>query len=47
MLIDKATLHSSVLPLIISNNSDNKVCIHKDITIGTSEVNSNDSYSIN
>ena len=33
--------------LIITSNSDNKVCIPKDITIGTSEEISSDCYNIN
>ena len=47
ILINKATLHNNALRLIITNNSDNKVCIPKAITIGTSELISNDSYRIN
>ena len=40
-------IHKATLPLIITRNSDNEVCIPEDITIGTSELNDNDSYSIN
>ena len=46
MLINKDSLHNSAVLLIISINYDNKVCIPKDFTIGSSEVISNDSYSI-
>ena len=45
--LNKATLHNKTLPLIINQNSNNKVCIPKDITKGTSEEMSNDCYSIN
>ena len=45
-LINKATLHNNAVPLIITNNSDNKHCIPKDITISTSELIDSDSYSI-
>ena len=47
MPINKATLHNNVLPLIIINYSQNKVCIPKDITVGTSDLIDNDSHSIN
>ena len=42
---NKATLHSDTLPL--TKKSENKVCIPKDITIGTSEEITNGCYSIN
>ena len=45
--MNNATLHNETLPLIITNNSDNTVCIAKDITVGTSEIIGNDSYNIN
>ena len=46
-LINKAKLNNNTLPLTIAKNSDHKICIPKDITIGTSEVISKDSYTIN
>ena len=36
-IINKATIQNGVLSVIITNNSDNKVCIPKDITIETVE----------
>ena len=45
MLINKAKLHNA-LPFIITNNSNNKVQTPKDITIGTSESITSNSYSI-
>ena len=47
IFVNKDTMHNNTSPLIISNNSDNKVCIPKDITIGTPEEMSNYHYSIN
>ena len=43
-LINKDTLHNNALPLIIINNLNNKVCIPKNLPIGTSELISDDSY---
>ena len=45
-LIDKATLHNNILPLIITRNSDNKLYIPKDITIGIFKEISSDHYNI-
>ena len=45
-LIIKDLLHKNAAALIIFNISDNKLCIPKDIIIGTLKVTSNDSYSI-
>ena len=47
LLINKTTCHNNALHLVISNNSDNKVCIPKDMTIFTSEEISNGSYNTN
>ena len=47
MLISKSTLHENTLTSIITNNSDNKVCIPKEIKTGTSEGIKNDRYRIN
>ena len=47
MLINKDSLHDSAAHLIISNISENKVCIPKDLTIVSSQITNNDSYSIN
>ena len=47
MLIKKATFGNNALPLIIMNNSNIKVCIPKEIAIGTSEDIDNDHYRIN
>ena len=44
--INKITLHNNSLPVIITHNSDNKVWISKNITIGTSEEICNGHYSI-
>ena len=46
VLTKKATLQNNTLPLMITNNSDNKVCIPKDIRIGISELIDNDSVII-
>ena len=45
-LINKSTSNNNALPLIMTNNSETKVCLPKDMPIGTSEVNNNDNYSI-
>ena len=44
---DETTLQNNVLPLIILNNSDNNICIPKDIAFGHIRRISNDGYSIN
>ena len=47
IFMSKATLQNNTLPLINTNNSDNKVCILKYITIDTSEEISIGYFSIN
>ena len=46
-LINKATLHSNAIPLVLTNNSEIKFWILKDITIGASELTDNEFYCIN
>ena len=36
MLITKATFHNNVAPIIMTDNSENKICILKYITLGIS-----------
>ena len=48
MLINTGTLHNNTtLPLIITNSSDNEVCIPKEIGIGTSKEINSGSHNIN
>ena len=47
ILINKVTLHNNTLSLIITNNSDNKVCISKDIIKGISQPIDDGSHRIN
>ena len=47
-LINSNNLHNGLhLPLILTNNSDHKICIPCNITIGTSETINNLNYIIN
>ena len=46
-LINKDLLHNNAALLIFFKISDNKIYIPQDITIGTSEVISNDNYITN